>query len=165
MFLKGEIMDENAREEKDLLKFLKKVSIFKGLSRSDLKHLRQYLYTRKYEAGEQIFKKGYPNVIFYIVKEGELKVYLDNPKGEIELSRIKQYGEFGSFGLFKDVKRTASVIAVEDVTLLGISKKDLASFVHNFPQAGVSILYELGGVLSEHIINLNTKMENNLNAK
>lgn len=153
-------MDENAREEKDLLKFLKKVSIFRDLSRSDLKHLRQYLYTRKYADGEQVFKKGYPNVVFYIVKEGELKIYLMHKNEEVELSRVKPYEQFGSFGLFKDVKRTASVVALEDTVLLGISKKDLASFVHNFPQAGVSILYELGCVLSEHIISLNERLEN-----
>jgi CRP-like cAMP-binding protein len=153
-------MDENAREEKDLLKFLKKVSIFKELSRSDLKHLRQYLYTRKYEAGEQVFKKGYPNVIFYIVKEGELKVYLKQRNEEVELSRLKAYDNFGSFGLFKDVKRTASVMATEDSVLLGISRKDLTTFVHKFPQAGVSILYELGGILSDHIITLNERLEN-----
>jgi CRP-like cAMP-binding protein len=153
-------MDENVREEKDLIKFLKKVPIFKELSRSDLKHLRQYIYTRKYEAGEEVFKKGYPNVIFYIVKEGELKVFLKKKNEEVELNRVKPFEQFGSFGLFKDVKRTASVSAIEDSVLLGISKKDLATFVHKFPQAGVSILYELGCILSEHVVNLNDRIEN-----
>lgn len=153
-------MEDNVREEKDLIKFLKKVTIFKDLSRSDLKHLRQYLYTRSYEAGEEVFKKGYPNVILYIVKEGELKVYLNKNNEEVELNRVKPFGQFGSFGLFKDVRRTASVSATEDSILLGISKKDLATFVHKFPQAGVSILYELGCILSDHVVRLNDRIAN-----
>ena len=153
-------MDENVREEKDLLKFLKNVSVFKKLSNSDLKQLRQYIYTRNYQAGEQVFKKGYPNVLFYIVKEGELKVFVKQKNEEVELSRLKPYGQFGSFGLFKDVKRTASVVALEDSVLLGISRQDLLTFVHKFPQAGVNILYELGGDMTDHIVKLNERLEN-----
>jgi CRP-like cAMP-binding protein len=151
-------MDENIREEKDLIKFLKKVSIFSKLSKADLRHLRQYLYIRKFQAGEQIFKKGYPNVIFYILKEGALKVYLEDKNEEIELNIMKPTEQLGAIGLFKDVKRTASVKAIEDSVLLGISKKDLSTFVSKFSTAGVNILYELGSNLSEHIISLNEKL-------
>ncbi|HHE65790.1 MAG TPA: cyclic nucleotide-binding domain-containing protein, partial [Bacteroidetes bacterium] len=145
-------MEQNNREEKNLIKFLKEVSIFSKLSKSDLKHLQQFLYIRYYQAGEQVFKKGYPNVIFFIVKEGEVKVYLSQNGEEIELDRVKPKGHFGSIGLFIDTKRTASVKAVEDSVLLGISKKDLETFVEKYQQAGIKILYGLGKVLCEHII-------------
>jgi CRP-like cAMP-binding protein len=151
-------MDASVREEKDLIKFLRKVSIFSKLSKADLKHLRQYLYIRKFEAGEQIFKKGYPNVIFYVLKEGSLKVYLEDKEAEIELNIIKPTEQLGAIGLFKDVKRTASVKAIEDSVLLGISKKDLTTFVSRYSSAGVSILYNLGESLSDHIISLNEKL-------
>ena len=151
-------MEENIIEEKDLLKFLKKVPIFSKLSKNDLKHLRQHLYIRSYEAGEQLFKKNYPNVVFYILYKGELKVYLMDKKEEIELNRLKPTDQLGAIGLFKDEKRTASVIALEDSIVLGISKKELSSFVNRFPQAGIKILYELGASLSEQIIMLNNRL-------
>ncbi len=151
-------MELNSREEKGFLKFLKNVSIFKDLSKSEMKHLQQFLYTRYYQAGEEIFKKGYPNVVFYLVKEGELLVYLEKKGEEIELNRIQSGGNFGSIGLFVDVKRTASVRALEDAVLLGISKKDLATFVHKFPHAGIKILYELGKILSTDIMRLNDRL-------
>jgi len=122
--------------------------------------LQQFLYTRYYQAGEEVFKKGYPNVVFYIVKEGELLVYLEKKGEEIELDRIKSGGNFGSIGLFADVKRTASVKALEDSVLLGISKEDLATFVRKFPHAGIKILYELGKILSENIMKLNETLMN-----
>lgn len=151
-------MEQNNQDEKSLLKFLKKVSIFKDLSNQDRKHLQQFLYTRQYKAGEEVFQKNYPNVIFYIVQSGELQVYINEKDKEVELSRTKPGGHFGSFGLFADVKRTASVRALEDSVLLGISKKDLATFVHRFPLAGVKILYELGKIMCEHIIQLNERL-------
>ena len=151
-------MDENAINEKELLKFLKKVPIFSKLSKNDLKQLRQYLYIRSYKAGEQLFKTGYPNVVFYILYKGELKVYLMIKKEEIELTRLKPTDQLGAIGLFKDEKRTASVIAMEDSVVLGISKKDLSSFVNRFQQAGIKILYELGASLSDQIIHLNNRL-------
>ncbi|MCF7793723.1 MAG: cyclic nucleotide-binding domain-containing protein [Candidatus Cloacimonetes bacterium] len=151
-------MEQNNREEKSMIKFLKKVSIFAKLSKSELKQLQQFIYTRHYKAGEPVFKKGYPNVIFFIVKEGEVRVYLTKKGEDIELDRVKPEGHFGSIGLFADVKRTASVEAVEDSVLLGISKKDLATFVGKHHQAGIKILYELGNILCDHIIKLNDRL-------
>ncbi|HPR17540.1 MAG TPA: cyclic nucleotide-binding domain-containing protein [Candidatus Cloacimonadota bacterium] len=146
------------REEKELIKFLKKVIIFKNVSSSDLRHISQYLYTRHYQAGEEVFKKGFPNEMFYIVKEGELVAYLSEKNEEIELNKYLPGGHFGSIGLFADLKRTASVKAVEDSVLLGISKKDLATFVRRFPNAGIEILYAFGKEFCENIITLNERL-------
>jgi len=145
-------------EDKELIKFLSNVALFENLTHNERKNLRQYLYVRNFKADEPIFKKGYPNVVLYIVKEGELNVYLDTNEKTNVLNTLKPLDFFGEIGLFLDEVRTASIIAVKDSVLVGISKKDLANFIDRFPRAGIKILYKSREILSKHIINLNKKL-------
>ncbi|HHE37884.1 MAG TPA: cyclic nucleotide-binding domain-containing protein [Candidatus Cloacimonetes bacterium] len=145
-------------EEKELVKFLSKVTIFNKLSKKDLKNLRQYFYLRNFKSGEIIFKKDYPNVVFYILKQGELKVFLKVKDKEIELDRIKPQQYFGEMGIFLEEKRSASIVALEDSEVLAISKADLKNFIDKFPRAGNKILFKFGEILCTHVMNLNKKI-------
>ena len=147
----------SVNEDKELIKFLSNVTLFEDLSRNERKNLKQYIYIRNFKSDEIVFKKGYPNVVFYIVKEGELNVYIDTKEEPRILNTLHALDFFGEIGLFLDETRTASIVAVKDSVLLGISKKDFANFIGRFPRAGNKILYKSGEILSKHIINLNKK--------
>jgi len=149
--------EEKIPLNKQEIKFFSKVNLFENLSYFEKKNLAQYFYVRKYTSGEVVFKKGYPNVVFYILKEGELKVYIE----KMEIRRIKPTEYIGEIGLFLEAERTASVSAVTDSVLLGISKEDLKTFTKKFPRSGVKILYELGKILSNSIIDMNLKFGKN----
>ncbi len=149
---------KSLNEERELIKFLSSVSLFESLTRSERKNLRQYIYVRNFKAGEQVFKKGYPNVICYIVKEGELNVYLDIEDKSHILNTLYPFDFFGEIGLFLEEERTASAVVVKDSVLLGVSKKDLTNFIDRFPRAGIKILYKFGEILSKHIIKLNKEL-------
>ncbi len=153
--MKKEKEHNNLTEEKELVKFLSSVTLFEKLTKNERKNLFKYIYVRKFKTGETIFKKNYPNVVLYILKQGELKVYLEKEDKEIELNRLKPTEFFGEIGLFLDDNRTASVKAVTDSVLLAISKKDIADFIARFPRAGVKVLYKFGELLSRNLINLN----------
>jgi len=144
--------------EKELIKFLSGVTIFNKLSKNDLKNLRQYFYVRNFKTGEIIFKKDYPNVVFYILKQGELKVFLKVKDKEIELDRIKPQQHFGEMGIFLEEKRSASIVAIEDSEVLAISKADLKNFIDKFPRVGNKILFKFGEILCTHVMNLNKKI-------
>ncbi|MBN2460583.1 MAG: cyclic nucleotide-binding domain-containing protein [Candidatus Cloacimonetes bacterium] len=159
--LRTKVKDEEEKhlpEEKELIKFLSNVALFGKLTRNERRNLVKYIYIRKFKIGEMIFKKNYPNVVFYILKEGELKVFLEKNDEELELNRLHPLDFFGEIGLFLDHSRTATVKAVEDSVLLAISKRDLRDFIARFPRAGVKILYKMGEILCNHVINLNKKI-------
>ncbi|MBN1948311.1 MAG: cyclic nucleotide-binding domain-containing protein [Candidatus Cloacimonetes bacterium] len=141
-------------EEKDLLKFLLTIDLFRDLSKLERKNLIKYIYLRQYRKGEIIFKKGYPNVVMYIVREGRLRVMLSD-SDDLEMNILKPKDFFGEIGLFLEESRTATVEAQEDSVLLAISKRDLSTFIARFPRAGVKILYRLGEILSQNLIKTN----------
>ncbi len=145
---------EKVDEEKDLIRFLSEVELFENLTRNERKNLSQHLYERIYKEDEVVFKKGYPNVVMYIVKEGELQTFLDSKDGE-SLKTIKPTDFFGEVGLFLEEERTATIVASKDSVLLGISKRDMNRFIDEFPRAGSKILRKLATVLCTHLINTN----------
>jgi CRP-like cAMP-binding protein len=145
---------EKVDEEKDLIRFLSEVELFENLTRNERKNLSQHLYERIYKEDEVVFKKGYPNVVMYVVKEGELQTFLDSKDGE-SLKTIKPADFFGEVGLFLEEERTATIVASKDSILLGISKRDMNRFIDEFPRAGSKILRKLATVLCTHLINTN----------
>ena len=145
-------------EDKELLKFLVSVDLFDNLSKLERKNLLKYIYVRNYKKNEVIFKKGYPDVVLYIVKSGKLKVYLDEKSGAKEVNILQTKEFVGEMGLFLNENRTASVSALEDSTLLAVSKRDLSEFIAKFPRAGLKIMYKLGEILCNHILQLNDRI-------
>ena len=155
--VKNKVVDAGI-EEKQLVKFLSGIDLFSNLTRSERKNLIKYFYIREYKAGEMVFKEGYPNVIFYIIRKGQLRVFLERKEEEVELNILESKDFFGEMGIFIDDHRTACVSAVEDTELLGISKKDLNNYIHRFPKAGVKVLKKLGELLCTHIVKHNNKL-------
>ena len=155
---KKEKTAEAKLEDKELLKFLLNVDLFNNLTKLERKNLLKYVYIRHYKKDEIVFKKGYPDVVLYIVRTGKLKVYLDESFGGLEVNVLNSTEFVGEMGLFKHDLRTASVSSIEETTLLAISKKDLSEFIRKFPRAGAKILYKLGEILCEHIVQLNEKI-------
>lgn len=150
--------DNRISEDKELIKFLARIDIFTDLSKLEKKNLIKYMYVRHYKKGEAVFKKGYPNVVFYIVKSGRLKVYLEDNGNELQINELHELDYFGEMGLFQEEFRSASIAAEEESILLGISKRDLNEFIVTFPRAGVKILYKFGQLLSNNIIAVNKRL-------
>ncbi|HEX37973.1 MAG TPA: cyclic nucleotide-binding domain-containing protein [Candidatus Cloacimonetes bacterium] len=145
---------EKVQEEKDLIKFLSEVELFEDLTRNERRNLQEHLYQRKYKEDEIVFKKGYPNVVMYIVKEGELQTFIGSLEGE-NIKTIKPKDFFGEIGLFLEEERTATIVASKDSVLLGISKRDMNRFIDEHPRAGSKILRRLASVISSHLIATN----------
>ncbi len=148
----------NINSDKELVKFLSRIDLFKKLSKLEKKNLIKYMYLRHYKKDEVVFRKGYPNVVFYIVKSGELMVFLEEKDTKIEVKRLQECDFFGEMGLFQEEFRSASIAAIEESDLLAISKRDLNEFIHTFPRAGVKILFKFGELLSSNIIETNRKL-------
>ncbi|MEA2103457.1 MAG: cyclic nucleotide-binding domain-containing protein [Candidatus Cloacimonadota bacterium] len=144
-------------EKDDLIQFLAKVSLFENLSKNDRRNLYDFIHTRKYKSQETVFKKGYPNIVMYIVKDGELNTYLDDSL-KVSVKTLKPMDYFGEVGVFIDETRTATIVAEKNSTLLAISKRDMKNFMNEFPKAGSKILYKLGKILSHHLIIANRKL-------
>jgi CRP-like cAMP-binding protein len=151
---------KQSQAEESIVSFFSKVELFNELSKRELKILSMYCYPRTFKAGETIFKKGYPNVAFYIVQSGLLSIYLEEKEEKIEIQKIEPKQFFGEIGLFLEDTRTANIETIEDSKLIAISKKEFVKFIETKPRSGIKILYKMGEILSSQILEFSKNKAN-----
>jgi cAMP-dependent protein kinase regulator len=92
---------------------------------------------RLIEAAEEtlIFHGGDPPGSLYLIKSGEVEIFIRNPKGErVVLGILKSGDFFGEIGPLFNKPRMASAKAIRPSELLELTKVDLDSCLLQFPQ-------------------------------
>lgn len=103
-----------------LLRLLRKVPIFAPLARPAQERLTRSLESRLVKPGCVVFEQGDPGDHYWIIESGRVRVDIDG-----EHRRDLGPGDgFGEIALLRDVPRTATVTAVDDVALLGVERDD-----------------------------------------
>ncbi|OQY39956.1 MAG: hypothetical protein B6226_00830 [Candidatus Cloacimonetes bacterium 4572_65] len=122
--------------EKELYSF----SVFKSLSKMQIKALDCIVYERSFKSGEIIYKKDHPNVAMYLIAAGLIELYDADDSDEPDL--ILERGNLvGSIELFTGTMRVSTAVAKTNCRVLAISKYDFRSIVKNNPRIGAKILY------------------------
>jgi cAMP-dependent protein kinase regulator len=81
-----------------------------------------------------IIQEGDRGDSIYIIASGEVKIFRDDEDGnEIWITNLGEGDFFGEFGYFSESKRIASVKSLSDVTLLELTREDVASITKEHP--------------------------------
>jgi len=82
-----------------------------------------------------IFNGGDPPGSLYLIKSGEVEIFIRNPKGEkVILSNLKGGDFFGEIGPLFNKPRMASAKTIQPSELLELTKEDLEACLFQFPQ-------------------------------
>lgn len=95
-----------------------------GLSRSALE--------RKFGVGEEVITEGRAGSSFYVVASGKLSVRVGTPPKEIAI--LERGAAFGEMSLLTGEPRTATVVAMEDCTLLEMGREVFARHLEAHPE-------------------------------
>jgi len=115
---------ESSRAEQDVGKILKKVPILSDVSDDVRNHLADALTVVTFKEGQKIVNKGEEGDVFYIVKDGNIKVH-DIGLGQSQFNeQILKTGDwFGERALITGEPRAANVTAVTDCTIFAVSRE------------------------------------------
>ena len=128
--------------------FLRNISLFSELSDEELDFLIQVASEKEYPKGSHIIHKNDPGLSLYLLREGEVKVILEEPSGkEIHLSTLKRYEFFGEMSLFSGKSRSATVVAKEKSTIVEISREVFMNQISKHPEIYLKIV----GVMAERL--------------
>jgi CRP/FNR family transcriptional regulator, cyclic AMP receptor protein len=135
---------------RDLVDFLKQVSLFADLARGDLRQLARIVHERVYQDGEIIFEQGTPGAALYLLRGGTVEIVRKRRNGEeIPLAMLEppaSFEELAAVGV--EVVHWASARARGPVTLVAIGRSDLDALSSNFPRLAVKILRKLGQIIA-----------------
>jgi CRP/FNR family transcriptional regulator len=127
---------------------LAKVPIFSGLSESELAFLVQRTVPRHYAAGESVFGEGEPCSGLYIVESGHVRIFKSSAGGREQVLTVDGPGSsVAELPVFDGGNYPASVAAVDDATLLFISKQDFQALCIAHPQVALKVLRVVGARL------------------
>lgn len=136
-----------------LKEFLRKVSLFADLEDGQLDRLASFMEEEHHPAYQLIFREGDPVDAFYVVREGLVTVFRDEPRKPSQvLARLEDGGFFGEMGLLNDkARRYASARTATPTTLLRISKPDLVEVLTANPGLELKLRAE---VIRRHGMNV-----------
>jgi len=127
---------------------LARVAIFASLSEDELTLVAQRAVPRRFTAGEFVFSEGEPCSGLYVVQAGHIRIFKSSPGGREQVLSIEgPGGSVAELPVFDGGNYPASVIAMDDVTLLFVSKQDFQSLCLNHPQVALKVLRVVGARL------------------
>ena len=125
---------------------LARVPLFAALEPGELEALAEQLGVHRFEAGATILRQGErgPRVLaFFVVAEGTAVVEVDGAEAAV----LRPGDYFGEISLIRDVPRTATVRANDDLRCYAMSAWDFGAFV----QARPEIAWKLCQTLAERV--------------
>lgn len=132
-------MPPSASVEKVTL--LARVELFSGFSEQQLAGAAQVARLKTLRRREELFHKGDEGGEVYVVASGTLKALTTSIDGNDVVFSILGPGEvFGEVALLGATKRTATVTAIEDCTLVVIDRRDFLSYVKTDADMAVKLL-------------------------
>jgi MFS family permease len=129
-----ERMDAEAAVREREVALLRETPIFEPLPPATIEQLAARLALVRASAGAEIIHQGDPGDRFYLVASGEVEVLIDGePAG-----RLGPGSHFGEIALLRNVPRTATVRAIDDVELYALDRDIFVSAVTGHPQSEAS---------------------------
>jgi CRP-like cAMP-binding protein len=120
---------------------LAEVGHLRELSDRERAALAERIDLQRYRAGEMIFNFGDPGHALYIVRSGEVEIFLKNDQGEkIVLETSKPGDVFGEISLLDSGPRTAWVAAISDVEVLRLDRAHFEDYVRQYTPAALNLL-------------------------
>jgi CRP-like cAMP-binding protein len=126
--------------------FLRKVSLFKGFSITDMIIMAQIAQEVSFEAGHVLFRVGDPGDALYLILEGKVDIVNENEK---LLVSVGPPGCFGEVAVLDKKGRSATVRCVEECRMLMITSKDFEEILEEYPALYKNIVYLLTSWLRE----------------
>lgn len=119
--------------------------LFRGVSNQALDDLMRRMQIRTRPSSTLLVAQDEPGDSMFLLVEGRSRVVLFGENGrELTLSELRPGDVFGELSLLDSRPRSANVVAVDDVTVLALSRDAFAAHVQRFPQTALNLASELG---------------------
>jgi CRP-like cAMP-binding protein len=138
--------------------------LFAGLDDDDMERIATIAHEEVYEAGEEIFAERDLADRLYILRAGRVKVHIRlrstlEPDGDVTIEEVEAGRIFGWSCLVKQRRFTASVRALEPVTVLAIDAGELQTLFDQDAHIGFVVMKQLAEVIASRLRHIRTQLE------
>jgi len=115
--------------------------LFRGLSEKQLAWAAKHVHYRAFPAGTNIMLSEQPGEVVYFVLSGTLKIYVEQAKGaEVILAILGRGDTVGEMSLIDSAGRSASVLTLEETTLLWMDAPTFQQALRDNPEMALNLV-------------------------
>jgi cyclic nucleotide-binding protein len=111
--------------------FLKKIHLFYGLDDGEFEAVANELVESAVAKGEVVFSQDSKADSFYLIYSGNVRITRKQDKKETQLALLVKNDYFGEMALVANRRRSATVVALADTTLLVLSRANFEKLYKN----------------------------------
>jgi hypothetical protein len=127
--------------------------IFRGLEEWELGKVASLCHLRNYRAGETVLNNGDEGDLFFVIKEGELKVHYEDR--ELEKCQLGRGDFLGEVALVSQDAHTATAIATTDVELITLRHDEFENIIGRYPRIGLQVMRNIASYLGDKLATKN----------
>jgi CRP/FNR family transcriptional regulator len=133
-----------------VVELLGRVPAFSTLEPSDLERIAGVAVPRSFEPGHVVFREGDASDTCYVVREGHARAIRTHGDGRtITLATFGPGDIFGELAMFEDERRSATVEAIEQISVVGVLGPDMRRLMKEHPEISARLVIALGRRLRE----------------
>ncbi|MBL7074577.1 cyclic nucleotide-binding domain-containing protein [candidate division KSB1 bacterium] len=142
----------------EIVEVLKKADLTQDLALEDLKKVAAICSRVSYPKDGVIFEEDSVGHQLYVVEKGRVRIKIrlgaDTDRQEV-IHTLRSYETFGELSFIDGSPRSATIEAVDDVSLLVIEDKGLYQILDKNPSVGYIIMKNLVGIEAARLRNTN----------
>jgi CRP/FNR family cyclic AMP-dependent transcriptional regulator len=124
---------------------LAEIDFFKLLSDADRSTLAEVVDLVKLEDNQTLFRAGEPGESLFLVRAGEIELFINDNVGQKIILDIVRPGDFfGEIALLDAGPRTATALSLTPSELIELDRGDLLLLFRQNPEAALSLLAAMG---------------------
>jgi uncharacterized membrane protein len=145
---------------------LEGVEFFELLGAEDRRALAEVVDLVRLREHETLFRAGEPGESLYLVRSGEVELFIqDNVGQKITLDTAAPGDFFGEIALLDAGPRTATAVALAETELIELDRDDLLLLFTKKPDAALHMLAAMGRMTRKADALLRTRVSRNVNAE
>lgn len=128
----------------DKIALLRKAALLQGLDEGECRQIAPFVQVRQFSNNQVIFRKGDQGDSLMIVAEGKVRIRSTSLDGREVVFNIVDTGEaFGEITMLDGEERSGDAIAVGEVSLLVILRRDVLPILRRHPEISIRLMFLL----------------------
>lgn len=130
------------------------IQVFEDFTDDEVLTISKYSEKKFFQRDEIVFEEKSKDDSLYVVLKGRLQAFAHTENGDkIPLSHIEQGEVFGELSFLDGKQRSATILAVEDVELLQLTRKQFQKMSKSNPTISSKLISDLARVVSLRLRN------------
>jgi CRP-like cAMP-binding protein len=129
------------------VEIVRKLDLFESLDKRIIKKIAKRCVTRHYPQGEAVITQGQTGLGVFFITSGKVKVEIDKGEGPVAIAELGRNEFFGDLAIIDNEPRSASVIAIEPLECLLLTRDTFMKLMNRYPEIPIEVAKVLAGRL------------------